>query len=250
MVRRLAGRGRIWRLLDYQSCRFCGRPRRPEHARDFPTCYDCGQLAQKYDQALEDLVPLTLTTPSWAVGAGLREWKDDFGCRPHAIMAPGFAAIWSAFLEKQLPRLAPPLGFGVITTVPSSRPTVVVALQRAATEGWWVPQVTEVASSDPKFPRQRERAPGDRSTIEGKWQVSEDAVLGQDALVLDDITTSGGSVHSFARALRNAGAQSVRAVVMARNVSGDGDWILPLLQAQFEEGLLWTPDENKHDIIR
>jgi hypothetical protein len=79
VVQRLAERGRIWRLLEHNSCRFCARPRKPEYARDFATCYDCGQRAQRYGRALDDLVALTLTTPSWAVGGGLREWKDDFG---------------------------------------------------------------------------------------------------------------------------------------------------------------------------
>ena len=85
--------------------------------------------------------------------------------------------------------------------------------------------------------------------IRDKWDVDSAAVTGLDVLVLDDIYTSGGSIHSLAHALRTAGAASVRAVVLARNLGADGAWVLPLLRAACEAGRAWKPATNKHDVL-
>jgi orotate phosphoribosyltransferase len=54
--------------------------------------------------------------------------------------------------------------------------------------------------------------------VRNKWQVNGAAVSGMRVLALDDIYTTGGTVHSFACELRQAGAASVHAVVLARNL--------------------------------
>jgi orotate phosphoribosyltransferase len=75
-------------------------------------------------------------------------------------------------------------------------------------------------------------------------------VNGLDVLVLDDVYTSGGSVHSFAVVLRNAGAASVRAVVLARNLGAENaPWVLPLIRARHDAGCPWTAAANKSDVI-
>jgi adenine/guanine phosphoribosyltransferase-like PRPP-binding protein len=102
----------------------------------------------------------------------------------------------------------------------------------------------------PRLPRQRSREGKDRPVIEGKWRVDPERVHDQDLLVLDDLMTSGGTLFSFAAALRQAGANRVTAVILARNLGrDDGEWILPLLKAEHDAGRVWTPDENKHDIL-
>jgi hypothetical protein len=248
LVTRLVERQRLWRLLDHHSCRDCARPREPEYA-GYPTCYGCGHLRSHYGEH-KALIPITYTTSSWPLGSGLRDWKDILGTRPKSATAPWFAAIWSAFLERQIPRLEPRGGFSLVTTIPSQSPTVVAALQAAEARGWWVPEPTIVASADPDFPRQRSREGKDRPVIEGKWRVDPERVHDKDLLVLDDLMTSGGTLFSFAAALRQAGANSVTAVILARNLGrDDGEWILPLLKAEHDAGRAWTPDENKHDIL-
>lgn len=251
IVARRVERGRLLPLIDYHSCRFCAVPRKPEHARGFATCYSCGQLQKRYESSLTDLYPVTYTTRDWSLGTGLRQLKDDFGARPDHALARNIGAVLSAYLEAQWYRLGVPWGFGIVTVVPSSRPVIAAALQRAAHEGWWAPQLTHVATAKEGVPRQRERAGKDRSVVKGKWQVDEDAVLGQDVLVLDDISTTGGTIHSFAQALRWAGANSVRAVVLARNLGVEnGPWVLPLLRESCERGGPWTPAINKRDVLR
>lgn len=225
-------------------------PRKPEYG-GYLSCYQCHQHRERYGKALSDLIPITYTVSNWPLGTGLREWKDEFSANPTAPMARAIGAIWSAYLECQVPRIEPGAGgFDVITAVPSSRPTVTSALQAAEASGWWVPELTTVASADPEFQRQRERDPKDRPVIEGKWSVEAELVYDKDILALDDLTTSGGTLHSFARALLDAGAHRVTAVALARNLGrGDGEWILPLLRAEHEAGRVWTPQENKHDIL-
>ena len=254
IVEALVAKRRLWPLIDHApSCRFCGIPRQPQYVRDYPTCYRCSELANLYDGSLDDVYPVTYTTPQWALGTGIRQLKDDFQARPDNFIARNIGAVLSAYLEAQLAgrRLGLPWDFAVVTTVPSSRPVVAAALQRAGDERWWVPELSDVATVRAGHQRQRERPGAERMYVEDKWEVHRAAVDGRDVLVLDDIYTSGGSIHSFAQALRQAGANSVRAIILARNIGADnGVWVLPLLQARHDAGQVWTPATNKYDVLR
>lgn len=254
IVETLVAKRRLWPLIDHApSCRFCAVPRQPQFARDFQVCYRCNELLNLYDHSLTELYPVTYTTPQWALGTGIRDLKDTFGARPNNPLARNIGAVLSAYLEAHVGgrRLGLPWDFGVVTTVPSSRPVVLAVLQRAAEEGWWVPDLKEVATTTPGHQRQRERLGTERMYVEDKWDVDRAAVEGQEVLVLDDLYTTGGSIHSFAKALREAGANSVRAIILARNVGADdGAWILPLLRERHDAGAIWTPETNKRDLLR
>jgi hypothetical protein len=251
IIEELVAKERLWPLLDHNSCRFCAAPRKAEHARDFSECYGCGQLKAAYSNSLADFFPVTYTTREWSLGTALRRLKDRPRANSDRDVQTRIGAVLSAYLEHQLGRLGLPWAFGVITIVPSSVPVIADALGRAAERGWWVPQLTQVATAREGFPRQRERPGNIRTDIQDKWEVARAAVDGQEVLVLDDITTSGGTIHSFAQALRLAGAHSVRAVVLARNLGvDDGQWILPILQDAHAQGRVWTPTMNKRDLLR
>jgi adenine/guanine phosphoribosyltransferase-like PRPP-binding protein len=86
--------------------------------------------------------------------------------------------------------------------------------------------------------------------MQGKWLVEHKQVYDQTVLVLDDFSTTGNTLHSFAQALIRAGAHKVLAVSLVRNL-GDNDatWILPLLEADHAAGRLWSPTENKRDVL-
>jgi predicted amidophosphoribosyltransferase len=253
IIEQLIERKRLWPLMDHNSCHFCASPRKPEHAKDFNICWSCNQLRKGYGgntPALSDLIPITYTTKDWALGAGLRKLKDQYNVDPRNVLALRMGAVLSLFLEHQLPRLSFPIPLTHIIPVPSSKPVVVNALQRAAKEGWWVPELsTDIVTADPNFPRQREREGRDRAVIKGKWSVDGDALGYGHVLLLDDITTSGGSLHSLAAALVSQGAGTVRAVVLGRNVGSDGEWILPLLEERHNRGARWSPKTSKRDII-
>ena len=242
----------LWPLVDYApSCRLCAAPRQRQLGQVAVDCCSCRDLADLYDKSLTDLYPITYTTPQWPLCAAVRALKDIFHARSNNHLARNLGAILSAYLEAQLAdgRLVDPVREGIVTTVPSSRPVIAAALRRAAQEGWWAPHLVTVATTRPGHRRQRQRPDAKRMYICDKWDVDRAAVTGLDVLVLDDIYTSGGSVHSLAHALRTAGAASVRAVVLARNVGAHGAWVLPLLRAACDAGRSWTPAANKDDVL-
>jgi hypothetical protein len=249
-VGELVARNRLWPIIDYYSCLLCASPRKPEYEKGYSTCYACKQLRERYGSSLADLIPITYSARDWPLGKGLRKFKDRHKANPQHKLALRFGAVLSLFLEHQEPRLAPAAGFGIVMTVPSSKPVVLSSLERAMDEGWWTPALTfDIAESKEGFPRQRERVGKDRAVVEDKWLVDQDRVRGEDVLLLDDFVTSGGSIHSLAQALRSAGAASVTAVVLARNVGEDGEWIRPQLEKAVAEGHVWTPHQNKRDVL-
>jgi hypothetical protein len=235
----LAGRGGLWPLLPWNPCALCALTRRtPDPA---PLCDGCRRLRRIYGTVLADLEPAALTARDWSLGAAVRTFKDA-GARIHGPHARALAAILSAFLEARLgPAALAPSDHAqrVIAPVPSAHPAIPAALARARHEDWWAPELRPVARVRDGVPGQRRRPRAERLRIDGKWLVDAAAVASRDVLVLDDVCSTGATVHSFARALRDAGAREVRAIVLARNAGPDGHWILPLLQARHAVGVRW-----------
>lgn len=243
----------LWPLIDYHSCGLCAQPREPQWAKDFATCYSCKQHRDRYGPALDDLFPITYSTKTWPLGSAIRRFKDDHGADPDDDRAASFGAVLSAFLERQLERIClitPPQWR--IVPVPSSKPLVLSSLTRAEREGWWVPTLTtDLVVAREGVVRQRERPGKERMIVEDKWEVDLKAMeFGPPILLLDDIYTTGGSLHSLAAALKQAGARTVKAVVLERNVGDDGGWIELLLKQEVANGRVWAPDQNKRDVIR
>lgn len=151
VIEQLIERKRLWPLMDYNSCHFCASPRKPEHAKDFDICWSCNELRKRYGgktPCLSDLVPITYTTKDWALGQGLREFKDRYNVDSRNLMALRMGAVLSLFLEHQTQKPSFPFPLTHIIPVPSSKPAVVSALQRAAREGWWTPELsTDIVSA-------------------------------------------------------------------------------------------------------
>jgi predicted amidophosphoribosyltransferase len=241
----------LWPLIDYHSCGFCTKPRQPDRA-DFTTCFNCYRHRQRYGRALDELVPITYSAPTWTLGRAIRRFKDDDRADANHDRAASFGAILSAFLEQQLERIGRvPASRWRIVPVPSSKPLVVSALERAAREGWWTPAVsTDLISAREGTPRQRDRPGGERWIVEDKWEFDPSAdEFGDPILLLDDMYTSGGTLQSLAHALKRAGVRLVSAVVIERNIGEDGEWVLPLLEEAVAAGRVWMPEESKRDVI-
>jgi len=246
----LVARRRLWPLIDHCSCRLCAKPQRAEHHKGYALCWSCKCLRDNYGEALGDLAPITYTTRNWELGAGIRAFKDQHGADPRHQLAERLGAVLSAFLEQQASRFflwADPL----MVPAPSSAPAVLAALERAGQEGWWTPHLAlDAAIANGDFPRQRDRESHERAMIDGKWQVDEDRVLGRHVVILDDMSTTGGTLHSLAKALKASGAEAVKGVVLARNVGVDDEaWVRALLDDAVDRGRAWTPHEAKMDII-
>jgi hypothetical protein len=134
----------LWPLIDHApSCRLCAAPRQPPVRGDIAQCRSCRRLVNLYDNSLTDLYPISYTTPRWRLCAGIRELKDTFYARSDNLLARDIGAVLSAYLESQLTRgrLGLPGDFGIVTSVPSSRPAIAAALRRATDEGWWSPEL-------------------------------------------------------------------------------------------------------------
>jgi hypothetical protein len=246
----LAAGGGLWPLLPFNAlCALCALPRRT--ATPEPLCDACRRLRADHGDALADLHPAALTAGDWALLRALRAFKD----APAGVTADGprareLAAVLSAFLEVRVgPAGLTPAERGrlLVTAVPSAHPAVPALLERARREGWWTPRLLRVARVRAGTPRQRRRRRAERLRIADKWIVDAAAVTGRDIVVIDDVCTTGATVHSFAAALRDAGAASVRAVVLARHVGPDGHWIFPLLRARHAVGVRWRPHTPKPD---
>jgi hypothetical protein len=246
MLARLASRRGLWPLLPLNPCTLCALPRRRATAE--PLCDGCRHLRRYYGEALADLHPAALSAGDWVLGVALRAFKDAAPPGPDAPYGRQLAAVWSAFLEARIgpeargpAALAPPL----VTAVPSGHPAVWHLLERARREGWWALPLEIVARVRPGIPGQRRRPRAERLRIAGKWIVDAAAVAGRDVVVLDDVCSTGATVHSLAAALDDTGARSVRALVLVRNVGPDAHWLLPLLHAGHAVGIRWRPDTPK-----
>lgn len=246
----LAAADGLWPLINACSCELCAQPRRPQYAR-WPRCARCNEHSKCHGKVITTLQPITYTAYDWCLGAGLREFKAR-GCALSSRWALGFGAVLSAYLEHQLPLT----GRGrrdLIVTVPTTAPVIAAALARAGQEGWWTPDVASVGGIAPGFERQRERDPKARSSVPVEKWLIDDAALNQaqEVVLLDDMMSSGGTIFSFAAALRRHGVAFVDAIVVARNVGHrDGDWILPLLRERVAAGQPWRPEDSMRDVIR
>ena len=247
ILARLAAGGGLWPLLPLHPCALCALPRRAPAPE--PLCDACRHLREAHGDALADLHPAALTAADWSLLRALRAFKDaPAGVTPGGPKARELAAVLSAFLEVRVgPAGVTPAERArlLVTAVPSAHPGVPALLERARREGWWTPRLQPVARVRPGVPGQRRRRRAERLRLDGKWIVDAAAVAGRDVVVIDDVCTTGATVHSFAAALRDAGAASVRAVVLARNVGPDGHWIFPLLQARHAVGVRWRPHTPK-----
>ena len=150
IIEALASDGVLWPLVDEgPSCARCASPRQKMAAGDAAECRGCRMLAKAYASPLADVHPITYTAPRWRLCVGVRVLKDVLAARSDSVLARNIGAILSAYLEHHLGgrRLGLSHGFGVVTTVPSSRPVIAGALRRATLEGWWSTELTVVATA-------------------------------------------------------------------------------------------------------
>jgi len=61
-------------------------------------------------------------------------------------------------------------------------------------------------------------------------------------VILDDVYTTGGSMHSFARALKEKGACRVHGVALIRTIGGTVYHDALRAHRSRETGLRWSPD--------
>jgi predicted amidophosphoribosyltransferase len=128
------------------------------------------------------------------------------------------AALWATVDE-----VAPQFFEGaenITVPIPSSRDLIRRCAAEASARDWPTLAFDDCLAAAPR-PRQSELSAAERQdAARGKYVVEGD-LRGRAALLLDDVYTSGFTMHDAARALREAGAASVTGVVYARRVFPD-----------------------------
>lgn len=173
-------------------------------AEGFGTCFPCHRAA-----ALDppEVIPITLSVEGGLVHRHLRMYKD--GREPErSRMALRLAALLSVFLSYHENCLGP---FDYCAVVPSETR---VALERVVRRvGALGPRLRQVVQAQPL-------RRGTHVLSPDRFRISA-GVTGDRVLLLDDTFTTGASVFSAARALRDAGAVLAGPLVLGRHVSDD-----------------------------
>jgi predicted amidophosphoribosyltransferase len=197
-------------------CSRCQRPLEAEKQR-FGTCYDCGFThAANLSWVVAATYAAVGTTP-WDVlmDAKFSRLASDAVAQRITLVAAG---IWATIEE------AAPEFFGeprhVAVPIPSSRALIARCVAVAHDRGWPELAVEGRLQSEPR-PRQTDLAADDRrEAAHGKYRFSG-RLVDAHVLLLDDVYTSGFTMHDAARAAREVGAADVVGVVYARRVFPD-----------------------------
>ena len=199
----------------------------------YPRCYTCARTPQ----ALDALAPISYSVATGQLHHVLAAYKRQDGNVGRHLSIELAAVLWR-FLsghENCLARAAGVPSFDLVATVPSG-----VGERDSAHPLHWI--VSEAAGPT----RDRHRRLLGRSTVpvaphefDRRRYEATDRVPGAAVLVIDDTWTTGANVQSAATVLKEAGAQTVAAVVIGRHLNrewGHNEQRLSALERPFN----WT----------
>ena len=197
-------------------CARCQRPLEPEK-RQYRTCWDCGHT---HPPGLNRVAATTYGADGTAPWQILKEAK--FQTLPADAVAQRVtvvaAGIWTT-VEDMAPDFldsTTKLAFAI----PSRHNLVGRCAVEAAARGWPALPFVDGLRAENRPPQTDLGADARREAARDKYSVSVD-LAGRDVLLIDDVYTSGYSMHDAARAVRAGGAASVTGVVYARRVYPD-----------------------------
>lgn len=205
------------------ACERCQRPHSPEYVGVYRRCYQC---AREHGAALESVHACTYAATGHLTWNVLRAAKftdeSEFSAETISNCVGAVAAGLSEVLSEVWPEVLEPLDEGwVAVAIPSSSGLVDRAVARMREEGWPAPLIAEGAlRADPTRPRQStvDGAEAKRAAAAGKYEADGEIVRGLNVVLIDDVYTTGYSMHDAARALREAGTRSIRGIVYARRI--------------------------------
>jgi predicted amidophosphoribosyltransferase len=203
-------------LVPPACCSRCQRPLEEEKQR-FGTCYDCG---------FTHSAGLTRVVAASYAATGTASWEILLDAKFSRLAADGVAqrvTLIAAGIWETIERTAPQF-FGqpnnVSVPIPSSSDLLRRCVVEAARRGWPALTLDHRLRAEER-PRQTGRGAEERrEAAHGKYRF-DGRLDGAAVLLLDDVYTSGHSMHDAARAVRDAGATSVLGVVYARRVFPD-----------------------------
>jgi len=203
-------------LRPPDCCERCQRPLEPERQR-YPTCYDCGRVHGRDLAGVSAATYAAVGTPPWELLLDAkfeRVASDAVAQRVTAIAA----AVWET-IETMAPDFLEG-SEGVAVTIPSSRDLIHRCAAEATQRGWGSPAFEDRLRAEDR-PRQSDLSAADRREAARNKYAFDGDLTGKGVLLLDDVYTSGYTMHDAARACRAAGATSVVGVVYARRVFPD-----------------------------
>jgi predicted amidophosphoribosyltransferase len=211
------------------TCGTCAIP-----ADRFEYCLTCQKYSKRADLA-DQVAMLTYAVAGERSGDVLRGYKAAESSDEHH-------AIVSALIQLALSIHAPCPA--ALAGSPVSHWAIVPSLPRKPGEHALHPIVTALAPGREARLRAAERARRPRSVSAGHFEAESD-LPGGHVLLLDDTWTTGGHAQSAALALKNAGADRVSLLVVARWIKrdfGDNGWFLRKIERQAYDPAIcpWT----------
>jgi hypothetical protein len=209
-----------------RACQRCQRPHPPENVGVYSHCYPC---AREHGPELDFVRACTYAATGHRTWSVLRvaKFTDQTGASDKTISncVGAVAAGVSDLLSEYWSEVLEPADEGwVAIVIPSSSALVDRAIVRMRDEGWLAPKVVRGAlRADPTRPRQStvDGVEAKRAAATGKYQADSEAVRGHHVVLIDDVYTTGYSMHDAARAIREAGASYVSGIVYARRIYPD-----------------------------
>lgn len=217
VISELIDHGRLWRIYDVNGCPACFAPRRTP---GYAMCASCREVIDSNPLGLDSIDFVTLSTPREGLEPTVIRWKDAYGGGSTSDLLR-LAAPLSAYLERHSAALGLNSPDVFVTSVPSSSALIPSLMDLCREVGWFNVGVEKVGHARDPTRKQRYLSFDVRRRLTRQdWVVDEAEVAGRQAVLVDDVMTSGASLHSYAAALKFAGAWRIRGVVLVRNIGG------------------------------
>jgi hypothetical protein len=216
-------------------CRTCLAPT----VRPCGRCRSCELLGPCLRSAVTTLEMLCVSGLDRSPHRQISAWVDgDRGADGDEWVLSRVGAALSAYTEHRRERL---LDHDTVVTCVSTRAQLIAdAFEYAAASGWYALTVQPSGEKSGDWSN-RDRNQADRLARRATdWRVNRNTVTGRRVLLFDDMMVTGGTVFSYASALRAAGALEVRAVVFERCVRGP-DYYDALRAVRLRERCDWSP---------
>jgi len=234
----LAAGGRLNPVVGH-LCPYCASAR----ARPRGPCGTCVDLRRRHERALGRLYVISLVSDSDPAYRWVAELKDFAGAEQRAHNARCIAATVSLWWEHHASSVADYLGDDFVsTTLGTTHAVLQTAGDVADRAGWPFPPLVDGIAKAPAINAQRRlrrHARLNKSPVE--WEPTAELSDACAVLLVDDIYTTGATMHSAARRLKDEGVLRVAGLAFTRKVAGP-TYVWVLNRRRETGSVMWTPE--------